>query len=493
MKLNAHIKNNIVTVICYLFVLLFVYAAVSKFLDFENFQVQLGQSPLLSAFAGWVSISVIIIELITALLLVFNKTRLLGLYIAFSLMVMFTTYIYIILNYSSYIPCSCGGALEKMSWSEHFIFNIIFVLLSWIAILFLSVNIRKTLLKCLSLFVLSNIIIVVLYSYSERTIHSENPFIRRFIQGSAYKIGETELINNTQYFAGSDGDNIYFGDNLAPLHITVYDKTLQNKKRFKIQLEREDFPFLSVQVRVYYPYFYLMDGTVPVIYKGHISDWQGKLLMHSNNYYFSKAEVTRPNTIVFRANELETLENILGTFNFRDSLSVNYFPEILQKQIDGIFDTDGMLHFDSHSDKTVYIYYYRNQFMVTDQDLQLHYRGNTIDTTTRAKLKIAHIKETGTKKIASPPFIVNRLSAVSDNLLFVNSTLIGKYEPKEMWKEASVIDVYDIQENTYLSSIYIYNVNQKKVQSIFVVGDNLYAIIGNALHRYQLSEHFIKQ
>src|SRR5690554_855339 len=122
MKLSAPIKNNIITVICYLYVMLFVYTAVSKFLDFENFQVQLGQSPLLSAFAGWVSWGVLLIELLTAGLLMFDKTRRLGLYIALALMVMFTTYIYIILNYSDFIPCSCGGILEKMGWTEHLIF-----------------------------------------------------------------------------------------------------------------------------------------------------------------------------------------------------------------------------------------------------------------------------------------------------------------------------------------------------------------------------------
>ena len=51
MKLSAPIKNGIIEIICLLYILLFVYAAVSKLLDFENFQVQLGQSPLLSAFA----------------------------------------------------------------------------------------------------------------------------------------------------------------------------------------------------------------------------------------------------------------------------------------------------------------------------------------------------------------------------------------------------------------------------------------------------------
>lgn len=138
MKATQHIKTIIIETVCLLYVLLFVYAAVSKFLDFENFQVQLGQSPLLSAFAGYVAAIVPIVEIVISGLLIFPKTRLIGLFAAFSLMVMFTAYIIIILNFSSYIPCSCGGILEKMSWKTHMVFNIVFIMLAVVAILLIQ-------------------------------------------------------------------------------------------------------------------------------------------------------------------------------------------------------------------------------------------------------------------------------------------------------------------------------------------------------------------
>jgi len=123
MKLNIKIKNAILEIICLLYVILFVYAALSKLLDFENFRVQLGQSPLLSAFAGSIAWIVPILELLIALLLVFKKYRLSGLFAAFSLMVMFTTYIYIILNYSSFVPCSLEESWRK--WDGRNIFFLI--------------------------------------------------------------------------------------------------------------------------------------------------------------------------------------------------------------------------------------------------------------------------------------------------------------------------------------------------------------------------------
>ena len=123
-----------------LYILLFVYAAVSKLIDFENFQVQLGQSPLLSAFAGPIAWIVPIVEIVISGLLIFPKARLIGLFAAFFLMVMFTAYILIILNFSSFVPCSCGGILEKMSWKTHMVFNIIFIMLAVAAILLIQKN-----------------------------------------------------------------------------------------------------------------------------------------------------------------------------------------------------------------------------------------------------------------------------------------------------------------------------------------------------------------
>ncbi|CAM3625751.1 MauE/DoxX family redox-associated membrane protein [Flavobacterium gelidilacus] len=484
-------KNNLkfvlLSTISYLFVFLFTYAAVSKLIEFQNFQAQLGQSPLVSAYTGFISYVLLIIEFGIALLLVIPKTRYIGLVTSFTLMVMFTVYIIVILNYSSFIPCSCGGILENLNWKEHLVFNCIFTLIAATGIFLMASNKFKTILKLFSLTITSTAIILTLYLLSEESMHQENPFIRRFIQGSSYKIAEVKLDNNSKYFAGTDGKNIYLGDNLAPLHIIAYDSTLKIKKHYKIELEREDFPFMSVQVRIDFPHFYLMDGTVPVIYKGNISDWKARLWMYNNNYYFSKAEIISENKIVFRAQEIKTLNNVLGIFSFNDSLEIKYAPKLLEKQIDGFFDTDGMLNVDRNNNKIVYTYYYRNQYIIADKNIELVKRRNTIDTTTKAKLKIVNIKETGQRKIASLPATVNQITTTHNNLLYVNSKLIGRFEPKEMWKQASIVDIYNSDKGTYLSSIYIYDVNKEKLKSMFVLKDKLYVIIGQHLHIYKLN------
>ncbi|MEC3880210.1 MauE/DoxX family redox-associated membrane protein [Parapedobacter sp. 10938] len=137
-------KKTTIEIITSLFILLWVYAALSKLLDYETFKVQLGKSPLLTDFAGFAAIAVPVSELLIAGMLLLKRFRLLGLYASLFMMVMFTAYIIAILNFSYYIPCSCGGILSSLGWTEHIIFNLVFVGLAIVGIIFSVAGQRQT-------------------------------------------------------------------------------------------------------------------------------------------------------------------------------------------------------------------------------------------------------------------------------------------------------------------------------------------------------------
>lgn len=124
-----------IELICFLLILLFVYAAGSKLMDYQKFRVQVGQSPVLTSIGGWITIAVPLAELAISVMLTFPRLRLPALYASFCLMVMFTTYIVIILTFSPFIPCSCGGILDEMGWTTHLFFNLGFVLLAMTGVL----------------------------------------------------------------------------------------------------------------------------------------------------------------------------------------------------------------------------------------------------------------------------------------------------------------------------------------------------------------------
>lgn len=128
-------KKRVVEIIACLYILLFVYAAVTKLLDYDKFVVQIGQSPILTNWSGYIAWLVPAIELFISLLLIFPTTRLTGLYASVGLMVMFTTYIILASKFSDYVPCSCGGVLQDMTWGQHLVFNLFFLVSGVVAIL----------------------------------------------------------------------------------------------------------------------------------------------------------------------------------------------------------------------------------------------------------------------------------------------------------------------------------------------------------------------
>lgn len=128
-------RNVLVEIIGSLLILLFVYTALSKLLEFPRFKLQLSSSPIVSNAALLTAILLPLSELIVATLLFIPRTRLAGLYGSLGLMTAFTLYITYILTLSDKVPCTCGGVIKQMGWNEHLVFNIFFTLLSLLGVI----------------------------------------------------------------------------------------------------------------------------------------------------------------------------------------------------------------------------------------------------------------------------------------------------------------------------------------------------------------------
>lgn len=125
-------RNFIVEIIAALFILLFVYAAVSKLIDHTGFLHSLQNSPLLQPFASILSWLVPFTEIAISILLFSPKLKKAGLLFSVCLMTAFTFYIVYMLLFIPHLPCSCGGVLKNMTWKQHLIFNASFTLLAFI-------------------------------------------------------------------------------------------------------------------------------------------------------------------------------------------------------------------------------------------------------------------------------------------------------------------------------------------------------------------------
>lgn len=490
MKIKIPRKELFVEISCILFILLFVYAAAAKMLDFENFKIQLGQSPLLSAFAGWAAIIVPAVELFTAALLITSKYRLAGLYSSFILMVMFTSYIFIILNFSSFVPCSCGGILEKMGWKTHFIFNMFFVVLGGIAVVFQG-NLQQSKKAInagtgIGFSLLSGIVFVlVLFLCSEEIMQHSNPFLRRYHKRAILYRRALDLKYNSYYFAGYRSGLLYLGNYTVPLQISAVDTSAGSIKTYKVDFKDRSVPFRSVRNTVQGNYIYMADGTVPCVFYGRVADWMITKRFDS----VPRFTIFRPvdtASFILRNNSGKASAHILGIYRNQDAVKMMYAPDLLQMQSNGIFDTDGMLSYDADNQRMAYVYYYRNEFFTADWDTGQLKRGNTIDTVSKAKIKVATLNNGNRQKMATPPLLVNAQSMLRNNLLFIESRIKGKNEDMAMWKHASVIDVYDIQNNAYILSFPVFGINEDKPRSFYITDTHFYVMVGNKLIIYSL-------
>lgn len=138
------LKKNLPYIISILFVILFVYAASNKLMDYQQFKVQLEQSSILSEYADVVAWMIPLAEIVISFLLLLNRYRRFALYACLGLMTMFTAYILLMLHSSDTIPCSCGGVISELGWIGHLYFNGSLMVLAIFAI-FLSPRHQKKL------------------------------------------------------------------------------------------------------------------------------------------------------------------------------------------------------------------------------------------------------------------------------------------------------------------------------------------------------------
>lgn len=121
------IKNFIV----FALILLWVYAAASKAVDFNMFKGQMQRQVLPGFLKEILPYTLPELEIATALSLLFDRTQLAGFGISAVLLFAFTIYIGgAVFRFYDKIPCTCGGLLGAWGWDAHFIFNVVFTLLT---------------------------------------------------------------------------------------------------------------------------------------------------------------------------------------------------------------------------------------------------------------------------------------------------------------------------------------------------------------------------
>src|SRR5260221_33133 len=341
-----------------------------------------------------------------------------------------------------------------------------------------------------SCFAMSIASVAVLFLMSSEMKSKHNSFLRLFPSHPVLEGNSLDLRVNSYYLAGGTAHHIYLGNYSSPLHVLILNTTLTDSQHVKLNVKGiMDQKFWSVRVKVDSPNFYVTDGAAPRIYKGNVCDWNADRFQYDQEYFLD-IEPMNSNSFAIKSLNKNTEESMLGKIA-SDSPHYQFKPSLLQKQIDGFFCTDGMMHYDKELDRLVYLYRYRNQYMVMDSSLNLVFRGKTIDTISRAKITVATVGSNGSRTMASPPLMVNKRSATFENWLFVNSNLLARNDHPKAFDEGSVIDVYHLINSKYEFSFYLFHYNGKeRMRDFGVWGDRLIALFGTHIQEYDLTPNY---
>lgn len=124
-----------IDIIAGLLVLLFVYTALNKLDNYSFFQAQLNLYPFIGLFGNTLSWAIPAMELIIAILLLLPAYRTKGLIAALMLLITFTVYLLSMILYTPDLPCSCGGVIQSLTWTQHVFFNCGFIMVTFTAVL----------------------------------------------------------------------------------------------------------------------------------------------------------------------------------------------------------------------------------------------------------------------------------------------------------------------------------------------------------------------
>jgi len=332
-------------------------------------------------------------------------------------------------------------------------------------------------------------IILSLQAVSEKRLHAANNFTRIFAP-KAVLDKELKLKNKSFYFAGHGPRQLYLGNYTEPLQTYLVDMELHNSRAASIELKEKNLPFRTVRITVRPPYFYVVDNTIPALFTGQINDWSATLKWRGTTPILRHQVVDTCTLNFTRIND--NGQTVLGSLSFCGTVSEGLRNDLLKGQQDGLFDVDGVLLYDGYTDRTAYVYHYRNQYIIADKTLKKHFSGATIDTNSIAKIKVKHLEKQSQKKLADQGLVVNSSSVFYKGVLFIKSALRSKYEPQDVWERATVIDTYDVTNGHYITSFYIYDIDGEKPGSFYIVGNKLYAIAGSSLLKYSLSVDITK-
>lgn len=126
-------KKWVTTVVSACIIAILLYTGRDKLMNFPLTKLQMSESPwsLISKNNYFFAWAVPLVELVVCIMLIWLPFRKWGFIISLCLFASFSIYILTLMAFAQHLPCSCGGIISELSWSQHLVVNLVFGVLSY--------------------------------------------------------------------------------------------------------------------------------------------------------------------------------------------------------------------------------------------------------------------------------------------------------------------------------------------------------------------------
>lgn len=325
-------------------------------------------------------------------------------------------------------------------------------------------------------------IIFIVFKVSDKP-KPRNGFTRMIREDALVKEDVKSIKSSTYYFAGLTDSTIYFanyGESGQLISVNIYltdftTDTLNVPDNFRVAWQ-------AAKINVDPPNYYLSEGVTPSIVIGDLSLKEPAAYV-TGPVHFNLVWPLSNKSVIVRYIDTKLMSQYFGKLSVVQKLEL-HTKTILERQQDGIFSVDGNLAYDNFSHRLVYTYFYRNQYLLFDTNLNLLSEARTIDTNRKAKITVPESPFEGRYQMSSPPLLVNKQSCAHKNRLYIRSMLQADNEPANDFKSNAVIDVYDLSKLSYLFSFYIPDGTADKLIDFRVQGNRLVTLYSNCVKTF---------
>lgn len=326
--------------------------------------------------------------------------------------------------------------------------------------------------------------VFVLHLLSENFRFNKNSFNRVFPPHIILKTSMIDVRSINNYIAGNASNTVYVGNYKKPCDLFVINMNLRDTHSIHLAFpDIQKFDLSQIIVNIDSPNIFITDKLMSSIFRCSIVPEDSFKLMKKYQFSSSESAVVSAESMVLRIFQENIQNNILAKVNFHHSPLIDSV-NVLEKQIDGFFCTDGSLQIDHQTSRIMYTYFYRNQFICLDSNLRVIYKTKTIDTNSRSKIQVRTVHYQIV--LAAPPVIVNKLACISGKSILINSALRADNEDPDEFKKNFVFDVYDSKDGHYRFSFYLPKINKDNISSLILQERQLFIMQGHSLIKYDL-------